>query len=164
MANFESRIECVKRNLNFLQSVNEHSNEYWDWQVTISFYVSVHLVNAHLDKKADLHYKTHDKVDLALNFANKLSPCRLSEANYLSFRKLRNLSRHSRYLINDDPKNTEDGRGYLTYDRHLTKAIKALDDLMKYVNSEYHEDLPKMEIKCEGLSETLTYFSKKSYH
>ena len=164
MASFESHIECVKRNLNFLQSVNEHSNEYWDWQVTISFYVSVHLVNAHLDKKADLHYKSHDQVDNALNFANKLSLCRFSEANYLSFRKLRNLSRRSRYLINDDIKKSEDDKVYLTYDKHLAKAVKALDDLLKYVNSEYHVELPKIEIKCEELSGSLVYFSKKAYH
>jgi len=117
MANYNAHITQAKKNLYFLNSITDTNN--FEWQVTVCFYVAVHLINAHLAKQVNQHYRSHGQVDLAINSRNPMSPARLTDDLYLAYNKLFNLSRRARYLIHDDKENT-DTKEFLTYSIHLT--------------------------------------------
>ena len=145
MVSFDEHINQAKRNLNFLKSVNDLTNNTWDWQVTIAFYSAVHLINAHLAKKADLHYRSHKRVDDAINPYNNLSFTRLKESEFLAYKKLQSLSRRSRYLCNDK---SDDKSASLTYDKHFSKAIKNLDTIIQWISTEYEVSFEEYDIAC----------------
>ncbi len=62
MASFQDHISQAKCNLRFLGSVNNQIKNTWDWQVTVAFYVAVHMINARIADKANLHYRSHEAV------------------------------------------------------------------------------------------------------
>lgn len=74
---------------------------YFDWQVTACFYTSVHLINAHLAKSANLHYKTHQETKQAINPNNPLSIRKIEENVFELYESLKKLSRRSGYLCNE---------------------------------------------------------------
>lgn len=158
MASFNEHIEKVKANLTFLENVCRNEPAYWDWKVTISFYSAVHLINAHIAQKTGLHYRSHEQVLSAINPNETLSVCKLDEERYLSYAKLRNLSRRSRYLVSDQDK-IKDDKAFLTYDKHFAKAIKHLDNLISFINKEYELNLQEIQVSCIGLKQNeLTNF------
>lgn len=158
MATFDEHISQAKKNLSFLGRINSECNEFWDWQVTTCFYVAVHLANAHISTKSNMHYRTHMDVKHALNPEVPLSLSKFSEENYTAYVKLLNLSRRARYLCHEDPKNTSSSDGYFTYDVHLNKAIKNLDKLLVFMESEYNVSFDKSFIKCLSLTVETSYF------
>ena len=147
MANFQEHINQAKKNLNFLSNTNTFINNSWDWQVTTCFYVAVHLVNAHIAKKIDQHYRSHEQVNDALNPFKTLSPTKISESHFLSYKKLQGLSRRSRYLCSDDTSNHDAG-AFLTYDKHLAKALKHLESVLQFIHLEYGVNFPVSHIDC----------------
>jgi hypothetical protein len=157
VAKFSEHINQAKSNLNFLKSIL-NSKEYWDWKVTVSFYIAVHLINAHLANKANLHYRSHDKVDKALNPYSPISVTKLSENNYLAYTKLQGLSRRSRYLVHDKPGNKSEDN-HFTHEKHFIRAIKNLDKVLKFISNEYKVSFDILDIKSEYYkSKSLEYF------
>ncbi|MCX6282405.1 MAG: hypothetical protein NTU51_10620 [Bacteroidetes bacterium] len=144
----EAHIKQVCGNLSFLGHINKCCCS-WDWQVTVSFYAAVHLVNSHL-AQFDLHYRTHADVTNAINPENTLSVSKLPQEVYLSYKKLQGLSRRSRYLVHDDPANPSSDC-FLTYDKHFIKAVKKLDILLDYFITSQNFSVPIIEVKCIGL-------------
>ena len=150
MADYNEHIAQCKINLAFLTEVNSRNQDkYWDWQVTICYYTAVHLVNAHLAKTANLHYRTHEQVKDVLYHGNAMSICSIPETQYLAYAKLEGLSRRSRYLCNPE---SIDSRAYLTYDRHFAKAIKNLDVLLTFFSNKYQVSFGNPVVKCLDLS------------
>src|SRR6201996_3496254 len=145
MADYQSHLNQAKKNLQILADVNKTIHNSWDWQVTLCYYVAVHLMNAHLAIKANLHYKTH--VDVKNALFSSTSPCKIPEDIYLDFAKLENYSRRARYLCNDNPHNHDSDRAFLTYDKHLKKSLILLDRILKYFSIEYEESFDKESIK-----------------
>ncbi len=162
MANFSEHINQAKKNLQFLSEINKNTNDSWDWQVTVCFYVAVHLVNAHIAQKANQHYRSHEQVKEALNPYNALSLSKLTEGNFLAFDKLQNLSRRSRYLCNDTIAD-KDIKAFFTYDKHLSKSLKNLDKILGFIVSEYKESFLPIELYCIELKgQTLNFFAYKA--
>ena len=135
MADFSDHIKQSKLNLTFLHKINIHSNESWDWQVTVAFYVGVHLINAHMIKKLGHSFFSHKDTLNHINFAKELSPSRLEEKEYLAYRTLYNLSRRSRYLCKDmdHPSSEPTGKAFFTHSTHLNKAVRCLDVLLTHI-------------------------------
>jgi hypothetical protein len=121
--------------------------------VTIAFYAAIHFINAHLAQSVDQHFRTHHDVDLAINFCNTLSPCRLPESVYLKYKKLHNLSRRSRYLIHEDKKDADQLKAHLTYDTHFKSAILYLDGIIDFMKTEYAIDCQSHTLKCFELKQ-----------
>jgi hypothetical protein len=161
MADYQAHINQAKKNLVILSSISQRVDQSWDWQVTCAYYVAVHLMNAHIAKSANLHYKTHEKVKNALY--DSLSPCKIPDDIYTSYVKLENLSRRARYLCHDDPETAVDAaHAFFTYDKHLKKAIIQLDKLLNYFSNLYNENLGSTEINCiEIKSLSLSNFKYK---
>ncbi|NER18760.1 hypothetical protein [Spongiivirga citrea] len=150
MANFDQHIIQAKRNIKFLDSVDNSIPDFWDWKVTTVFYVGVHLMNAHLAKTLGYTYRTHREVEQAINCNNTTSLGKVDETTYLAYTKLRNLSRRSRYLIHHSDKNSQ--VACMTYDKHFSKSLTHLEDLIKFVEEEYDVVIPKIGIDCIEIS------------
>lgn len=143
MASFDQHIAQSERNIKFLEVINSNAPEYFDWQVTVCFYSALHLMNAHLSKFG-LQYRKHRDVNNALNFANATSMAKLPEDIYISYTALQSLSRRSRYLVNEK-KLTEDNAA-MTYEVHLTKAIRHLDKIISYFSTKYKVQINTCQI------------------
>lgn len=161
MPGYSEHILQAKNNLRFLEQTNlTHKDNYWDWKVTVSFYACVHLVNAHLAEGTNLHYRKHSEVENAINFANTTSLKAVPKDVYLAYRKLKGLSRRSRYLISDDVENKSE-TVHITYDKHFSRAIKNLNILLKYICDTYKESIPKYKVNCIEIRSDFEYFTNE---
>lgn len=145
MAKFEDHILQTKKNLDFLEAINTHTKESWDWQVTVAFYAGVHLINAHLVKKLGHSFYSHNETLNHINCEKQVSPSRLDEKEFLAYRKLYNLSRRSRYLCKDADSAASGNQeiAYLTHSIHLDKAISHLDILVSFISKNYKQEFSK---------------------
>ena len=148
----------AQRNLQFLGSINNHQNEYTDWQVTVCFYVAVHLANGHLSQFG-LQYRTHSDVNFALNPYYPFSVSKLPEAVFNAYISLYKLSRRSRYLVN--PQNPADSQAHFTNSKHLAKATRHLDFVLQHFAETYRLHFSPVHILCPDLkpSDNLHFFS-----
>jgi hypothetical protein len=146
MASFDQHLLQAKNNLLFLKEINNKSN-FFDWQVTTCFYVAVHLVNAHLAKCHNIHYSSHKITKQAMNPHNTLAPCKIDIDVFDTYCSLEKLSRRSRYLCNDSLAH-EPNRAFLTYEKHVKRAISRLNVIMMYFNKVYGTTFEKVEITC----------------
>ena len=159
MASFVEHINQAKSNLDFLDLVSNKVQSHWDWQVTVSFYTAVHLINAHIATKSNQHYRSHELVNNAINPFNQTSITKLPEELYTSYMKLQNLSRRARYLCHDDPRN-HDKKGFLTYDKHFSKSITHLEKLLSFMATEYSISFNSISINCIELrGKKFTHFN-----
>ena len=123
----------------------------------MAFYAAVHLVNAHLAQTANLHYRTHKDVKLSLY--NPMSPGKIPDSIYLAYAKLEMLSRRARYLCNDENRPGDESKAFLTFDKHLKRAVIHLDTLLNYMASKHGKTFPKIPLDCIELSGlSLIYF------
>jgi len=118
------------------------------------------LVNAHLSKYGQ-QYRKHKDVNFALNFANQSSPARLPENEYIAYTSLQSLSRRSRYLVNEKDNKIGTAQAFLTYEKHLARALRHLNTLLNHFASLYHVNFPTLSIKCQEVKAgELNYFKK----
>lgn len=162
MPSFEEHLAQFETNLNFLSGINQKFEEdYWDWKVTVTFYSALHLINAHIVKIAGLHYRNHDEVRNAISPFNQLSPCKVSEEIFTSYRSLESLSRISRYLCN--PKKSSSNSASFTYGKHFAKSIRQLDKIIAYMDEKYEDlEVGSIHISCVDLKNFnhIKYFKK----
>lgn len=154
MASFDEHITHAKSNLDYLSKINNLINDRWDWQVTTCFYTALHLMNAHIAKKANKNYLSHTRVDIALN-PYGMSVSKLDEDTYAAYNSLSNLSRRSRYLLTENRSQVDTEvdiqRECLTYSKHFKKAIHHLDIVISFINKEYGNQIGNTEVKCIDL-------------
>lgn len=153
MAKFHEHVEQAKRNLLFLKEINEKIDDSYDWQVTVCFYAALHLVNAHLSKFG-MQYRRHQDTNHALNPYNQVSPTKIPEEEYVSYTALQSLARRSRYLVNEKDDQIASDKAFMTYEKHLAKAIGHLDKLANYFKDKYDLDLPDICLKCSSIGST----------
>lgn len=148
MANFHDHIVQANKNLQFLQEISKKLDfKYWDWNVTVCFYVAVHLVNSHIASISDQHYRKHEEVSRALNPYIAMSTTKVTEEVFLAYNHLQNLSRRSRYLINDSMKNRDENAN-LTYDKHFKRSLVHLDTILEYIENIHDQSFNKIQIDC----------------
>ncbi|HEY8929204.1 MAG TPA: hypothetical protein VIM55_08445 [Mucilaginibacter sp.] len=146
MADFQAHIQQAKKNLATLSEISLKVNDSWDWQVTCAYYTAVHLMNAHLAQTVNQHYKTH--VDVKNALFNSLWPSKVPDDIYTSYSKLENLSRRARYLCHDNLAQNDPSTAYITYDRHLMKALKKLDAILVFFAFKYQVSFNISDIDC----------------
>jgi hypothetical protein len=139
VATFQEHINQAKCNIAFLQNINNIVDDCIDWQVTVAFYTALHLVNAHISSNG-LQYRRHTDVKDVL--------LKLPEDEYTSYVSLQSLSRRARYLVSEKDNNLADATAFFTYEKHLAKAFKHLDVLMRYFTTRYTFELPILTVKC----------------
>ncbi len=151
MPTFSQHVLQAKHNFNVLAQLNKQVNNSIDWQVTVSFYTALHLINSYIVKEANLHYKTHSEVDNVIN-CRGLSPYKLGEDEYVSYEILKNLSRRSRYICHHEAENDNPNHAFLIDEKHLLKALKELDKLLLYFNSKYNLEIEPIKIFSKNIS------------
>ncbi|MEN9447853.1 MAG: hypothetical protein RJA25_1143 [Bacteroidota bacterium] len=122
------------------------------------FYSALHLINAHVNKKTGLNYKSHEEISVAINPNTSISLSKLPEFEYVAYISLQNLSRRSRYLLNDS--NRRDNTACFTTDLHYKKAIKNLQIVIDYFEKEYNESIFEINIFCPSLTEKFKHFQQ----
>ncbi|SMD00173.1 hypothetical protein [Pedobacter nyackensis] len=158
MAGFSAHVDQAIHNCKTLKSINQNVPDSWDWQVTTAFYTAVHLVNGHMAKIANHHYKSHVSVKQALFCGKDVA---VPERIYLSYVKLESLSRRARYLCNESPDKSPE-QAHITYEIHLAKAIRHLDVVAGYLCKLHGISLEKYELNCKELnSDKLNFFLHK---
>lgn len=151
MADFNGHLIQAKKNLKFLEELNSINNR-WDWKVTVCFYTAVHLVNAHIWKKINKNFLSHGETKKAINpYSTGISPSKFNEEVYLSYVKLQNLSRRSRYLCKDSDNPMPSDDAQLTYDVHYKKALLKLNHVLVFFSKEYDIEFDKISVVCPGL-------------
>lgn len=162
MASFLEQIQQVKRNINFLSSINANCNQYWDWEVTVAFYASVHLVNAILAHKLNVHYRSHEQVQNAINPFNAINLAGFNEDAYLAYTKLQGLSRRARYLINEGNNNRSEN-SHSTYSIHFFRSLKHLNTLLCFFEQSFPDfKFEPINIDCLDLkAKDLQFFKYK---
>jgi len=151
LGSFSEHINHSANNLEFLSKVNHSINASWDWQVTICFYSALHLINSHIVSKTGKNYLSHSQVAEVINPYTQLSLAKLDEETYLSYNKLFQLSRRSRYLLNENfqKKGVVDVQpACITYDKHFKKAIYHLDKIITYISTNYPVTFKKTNVSC----------------
>lgn len=153
MADFIDHIAKVTHNLKILQEVNK-INDSCDWQITICYYTSVHLIDGYLAREGNLHFMSHGLVDSAINPFNQLAVHKLDEELYLCYEKLSNLSRQSRYLCSEQKNKRNDNpeKTYSSSQKHLKKAIINLDKLLRFFSKKYDLNIDKVTLICTEFS------------
>jgi hypothetical protein len=146
LASFDGHILQAKNNLVFLLAVNRVNNKNWDWQVTIAYYIGVHIVNAHIIGTTNMHYRAHHEVKNSL-FNDPSIP----EDIYLAYARLEGLSRRARYLISENT-NDHSQSDFFTYDVHFAKSIKNLDKIIHHFTPLCHLTPGNPEVKCPCLN------------
>jgi len=104
-------------------------------------------MNAHIAKAANKHYQSHNQTKNILSPDTKLSICKIDENTFDNYVSLEKLSRRARYLCNDDGSNDEI-KSYITYDKHLTRAIKRLNIIMLFFNKQYNQKFEVVKVTC----------------
>jgi hypothetical protein len=151
LGSFADHIAQSKQNLRILEKINAEIEDSWDWQVTVCFYSSLHIVNAHIVGKTAMNFLSHQKVDDVINPFNQLSLARLPEDVYKSYIKLYQLSRRSRYLLSENQTNnsgTGIQPGCITYSKHLKKAVYHLEQIINFANQNHGFQIAPINIKC----------------
>ena len=133
----DQHFEQAAANIFFLETINNNTKRAFDWEVTVCFYIAVHLVNAHL-----AHYgiiqTSHKRVGEVLDPKGIFS-CKLDTICFGSYLALTELSRRSRYKrlpgLNDS------GNLLNTRENHFKKAIAELEILIAHFNMVYGKAL-----------------------
>ncbi|MCB9032423.1 MAG: hypothetical protein H6553_01145 [Chitinophagales bacterium] len=157
---FEEHLKQSKNNLQFLEKINKENLSFFDWKVTVCFYTALHIINAHICKKTGVNYKSHEEVDNAINPNKQLSLSKLNESNYLAYKKLQNLSRRSRYLVNES--NIRSNDACFTEQRHYKMALQYLQSLINFFENEYDEKLIVIEVLCPGYAESANFITTRT--
>lgn len=155
MAGFNEHITQAKNNLLFLEQTNANAKQFWDWQVTVCFYTALHLMNAHIVKKTKKNYISHSASLNVINPYKQMSLAKIPENVYIAYDSLMQLSRRSRYLLNQNFKKNETvdiQPVSLTYDKHFRKAIIHLDTILNYINTTYNCTFENVKLKCVELN------------
>ena len=155
MGTFKDHIDQSRSNLAFLSNISLKIQNCWDWQVTVCFYSALHLINAHIVQKTGLNYLSHSKVDEVINPYNRLSVAKLDENTYVSYHALYQLSRRSRYLLNENHASIDSSgitKASITYSRHFSKAIRHLEVIIDFMKKKHSYTTSKINIKCVDLN------------
>lgn len=162
MASFEDHIDQTSRNLKFFQEINTKS-DFFDWQVTVLYYSAIHLMNAHIAKVGNLHYQSHSELKKALNPHYSLSIGKIPEQIFDDYISLEKLSRRARYLSNEKTNGQDGSKTFLTFEKHVSKAIQKLNSILLHFCSIYPSlKFETTQLNCpkvkRELKKSLEYF------
>jgi len=160
MATYSEHLIQAKSNLQFLQLINTNCTNHTDWQVTVCFYIGVHLINGFLAKESNIHFNSHERVKDAISPNSVNHKTKLDENTYLAYTKLRNLSRRSRYLCNSDNPQQDVEIAHVILEKHFFKAFQHLDSLLVFFYKKYGDayNVTSIESIFRGKVPNCVYF------
>ncbi|HEY1024040.1 MAG TPA: HEPN domain-containing protein [Sphingobacteriaceae bacterium] len=85
-------------NHNFLDCLNEtFPDDYYDWKITVVFYIAIHVLKAFAKSKAIEVGDTHDDIDRSLNPSRGTPVYQLKKHVWNAYKNMYRYSRTSRY-------------------------------------------------------------------
>lgn len=148
MPDYNAHIGQANVNLNLIERLID--DDYWDWKVTIAFYAALHIINAHIARISDLHYRKHidtlNAIDPAFN-----KPTKTDSDTHIAYRTLQNLSRRARYLTGANTGSS--GAPKFTNEKHFAKAMRHLNTIIAYFDNIYSDfSVYKISVRCSEIS------------
>jgi hypothetical protein len=138
MASFSDHILQAEHNLAYLrQIIHQLHPRNLSWEVTVCYYVAVHLVNAHIESQLKVSYQSHDRIKKAL-FYDRHSSARISKQAFDTYNQLTRLSRIARYLFDSQTALTP----VQITQQHRADAELYLNRLIAYFNGLYALTIP----------------------
>jgi len=159
MVSFEEHLQQAKSNLSALRVMLD--TDHFDWQVTISFYVALHLLSAHMAFQG-VHVSTHKKArDNLLSLAEK-NNVKADSDIFSYYDMLEGLSREARYLHNgESPKNAPVQALFVKHGK-ASDALRSLNNIMIYFSRKYEADFETTKVKspqvAKALGHSVQYF------
>lgn len=153
-------LEQALRNLRSLSAFSALPN-CCDWQITVCFYTSVHLLKSHLARHNETATK-HEMLKHKISDNNTVipSPCIFPERGRLAHRSLEQLSHESRYVFSDGGNPSIDVTMPIFSDGKLLEAVRKLNTVMEEYNGLYPTDFPITKIILAASSpSSIPYFT-----
>ena len=152
--------EQARKNLRILSSLCEHVSNSTDWQITLAFYASLHLLKAHLAKNGA---RVHNHKDLKLAISNTDSVLAKSlvvpEAVRTAHTYLYKHARISRYLFEDGGDPDVEVAPPTFADNDIIEAIRRLNIVLEFYKAKYGASFTKTVIKLQAVKQpSLTHF------
>lgn len=139
MATFNEHLERVDRNIEHLKRIRELAVRDLDWEITVCFYIAVHLMQARIVSMTGRNPTTHKTREEYLNPENSTfdhlpasQQARLPKAEWFFYKDLYVFSRTARYHRVDSSNEAT----------RLQESESNLNGLIKYFNQEHNEDIP----------------------
>lgn len=151
MAGFTDHLDHARSNLKFLSDLSRDHAELWDWKITVAYYSALHLVNAFVADKYDLHPDSHEKLKEILHPESRFKDIRLDEKTHTGYNYLEMLSRRARYLCDV---NSGDNNAHRCNGKHFTASVKQLDMVMRFFKSVYNSDFDTVSIHSTHTEKT----------
>lgn len=163
MAQFDEHYSRACSDIEFLEQVNSRFPDRIDWQITVAYYVAVHLVNAHI-AKFSLHYQSHNEIRSAINPHRTIPLAGVSPEAYDDFELLTMLSRRARYLQSEKSPSLAPQAAHYVFDKHFRRSLQMLDTILTYFYETYKLTLPKITLICPDRrpTDTFNHFILKS--
>jgi hypothetical protein len=133
----KKHIEQACHNENFHNSISEHfSNDYYDWKITVLFYVAIHYLKALAEQKRIKIGETHYEIENNINPIKNDAKMRITKGAWDLYRNLFNYSRTARYDGITDPATFQ-----LIKESDHKYCLEDLDKFKKYLKSVGLEDI-----------------------
>lgn len=136
MPSYTEHIDKARRNIDFFHSINSGGKQSFDWQIIVLYYISVHLVDAHLDRYS-IHPTTHTERKEHLSFDGTRTSRITVQAAWDEYLFLEMQSRKFRY------------DQYRGNPKQLKKSCNSLEVIIRYFDNLYTLNLPVLNVCCE---------------
>ncbi len=148
MANFSDHVSQAKKNIEVLKGLNKDSQFEHEWQITVAYYVALHLLHAFIADKSDLHPTNHNYLKGMIEPGTTFSNTELEDNVYSSYAHLEILSRKSRYLCVG--KANPEKAVYAT-NKDFQRSIQYLDKVICFFEGVCNETIESIDFEiCES--------------
>lgn len=144
MPNKQQHIDRVNYNLNQLAAISTFSDDSYDWQAILAFYVSVHLVEADLAEH-QLVVVDHKERNLAISNIGGNKNVKLSEDLFSDYMRLLKSSHKARYLAHIEP-HVDASKSYMPA-KTVLQLLKCLDRLLVFYEKKLRVSFMRVAVK-----------------
>ena len=135
MASFRDHISQAEENISFLFQIRTLPDRNLSWEVTVCYYIAVHLMNARIADKLQVTFDNHSDINKNL-FYDKNSSARIFRKVFITYKELTRLSRISRYLMDPNLKNPS--MKIRIEQQDIQNANDYTNTIIAYFNKEYN--------------------------
>jgi hypothetical protein len=130
----QNHLKQAKHNQELLSEMNvKFPQQFFDWKITISFYIAIHYLQALTDSKNIEIGQSHYDIELNINPNSNNNPkMRTTRGAWEEYRRLFRYSQTARYEgINEDIEEFE-----ILMELDYIRCIKHLNNFKKYIKSQ----------------------------
>lgn len=152
----------AKKNLRTLSDINNNVDNCIDWQVTLCFYVAVHLMKSHLAHNF-IDSTNHEDLKHHISGCHtmRVAGVQIPDAVSYSYSDLENLSRKARYLFPAGGNTMGQNRSPVFTENELVRALVYLDEILVWYSTKYGVSISATSVVTRAFpcTNTFTHFN-----